>query len=109
MNNEWITDRLPTRFDGDELGHVWVTDSDGTVRHRLWESVKADMPWKHLTRPKPYVKPKRYTVKWLNDMNCWAIMRAHFIATRLIQLDCECQEHREAAERMAAIYEEVLP
>ncbi|CAB4141524.1 hypothetical protein UFOVP418_56 [uncultured Caudovirales phage] len=104
--NEWITDRLPNKEDGI---HGFCVVYNALGRLVYIGEIKQGEAWKLIPECEPYVKPKRYTVKWLNDMNCWAIMQAHFIATRLIQLDCECQEHREAAEEIAAIYERMKP
>ena len=109
MNNEWITDRLPTRFDGDEFGLVWVTDSDGRVLHRLWESVTADMPWKHLTRPQPYVKPKRYVVRPAQDICPNATVSGYVVWADVGGVHADNIPTIEAAERIAAIYEEVMP
>lgn len=44
----WITDRQPTKEDGDILGHVYVINDD--CKHILkfgWSSVQETMPWLH--------------------------------------------------------------
>lgn len=108
--NEWITDRLPTEEDANN-GYVWTSfeDNDVDVWPYRWEYIRTGMPWMPIQFPAPYVKPKRYTVKWLADRQQWAVMEKHYVATVLRKLDTECDEHREAAERIAAIYEEVVP
>lgn len=105
--SEWITDRRPTAKDADNE-YVWVTTEHGDVRQQIWNHI-GDRPWMPFTTPEPYVKPKRYTVKWLTIDACWAVMEMQYVATRLTKLNHECDEYREAAERIAAIYEEVMP
>ena len=115
-NNEWITDRRPTEEDcvGAERmpdsNQVWVM-YEGKVVACTYADVVLGCPWQPIIvqKPEPYVKPKRYTVKWLADCQQWAVMDRHYVATRLPKLDIECDKHREAAERIAAIYEEVKP
>ena len=103
--SEWITDRRPTAEDAHDLGYVWVTTEHGNVLRQLWNQI-GDRPWMPTARPEPYVKPKRYRVEgttqfgpknyavYANEGN---LIRAFYIPTR------------EAAERIAAIYEEVMP
>ena len=104
MNNKWITDRLPTEADADSYGYVWVTFGSGVVRIQDWRGVPEGMPWMPTSRPQPYVKPKRYCVseKGPNYYTVWQDdYEGGVIATRI--------PTREAAERIAAIYEEVMP
>ena len=103
-NNEWITDRLPTEDDADRHGYVWVTDLDGDVRHMRWDCVTVP-PWMHFTRPEPYVKPKRYKVEeYYHSRGIWVVRDCESGSAR-----CHPVPTREAAERIAAIYEEVMP
>lgn len=101
--SDWITDRRPTEEDAHDLGFVWVTTEHGIVLRQIWHQVR-DRPWMPITPPEPYVKPKRCLILLHNDgSELWKIsmkgvgVPAHSIPTY------------EAAERIAAIYEEVMP
>ena len=101
--NEWITDRRPTYDDAKTcyLYYVWVTGEDGIVLQIPYNMV-GDRPWMPITPPEPYVKPKRWRVsKFGDEFTAYdSVQREHvtpFLPTR------------EAAERIAAIYEEVMP
>ena len=108
-NNEWITDRLPYTMDE----HT-VFNQFGEIVNGI--TIKQGEPWMPITRPKPYVKPKRYDVRYSDDLRCWAITTDSglLIGSCLFEpLSClkdkNSDLHREAAERIAAIYEEVMP
>lgn len=102
MNNEWITDRRPHRDDG-----PYVYRGDGAVRY--YTEIPRGEIWKPIPKCEPYVKPKRYTAKWLKTIGCWGVMNKCIVMTELRLLNCDCYAHREAAERIAAIYDEVVP
>jgi transposase len=109
---EWITDRLPTAEDAPNTSHrVWHTNEDGYVVQRLWQFVQLGEPWMRLQMPAPYVKPKRCNAEWSENNKCWAINC--YTGTRLERVYqwalTHNDEHREAAELIAAIYEEVMP
>jgi len=99
--SKWITDREPTAQDSDHMGQVWVTSDDGKVSRQWWTTV-SKKPWMPIVQPEPYVKPKRYRV-------------THSLEGEPIVMECETNTiwatapTREAAERIAAIYEEVMP
>lgn len=102
MNNEWITDRKPTTLDS--KGHrVWVMNF-GAVLMTDIDSVTEGQPWMPITPPEPYVKQKRYGVIWLHDTNEYAVTDSKRGVYKSYSVPT-----REAAERIAAIYEEVLP
>ena len=110
MSN-WITDRRPTEADSDRHGYVWVTHSDGEVYVVVWDRVTTE-PWAHTNIPEPYVKPKRYTAAWLEGEKVWGIFERGFhvdTAVAILYVLSNEDKHREAAERIAAIYEEVAP
>lgn len=107
--NEWITDRLPTEADArGEMG-VW-TMHDGKVMPWSWQGVAEGQPWQPIAKPKPYVKPKRFNAEWSEGYKCWYIRCdketgfENAYQWGLTKKD----EHSEAAERIAAIYEEVM-
>jgi hypothetical protein len=105
MNTEWITDRLPTLEDSYD-GDVWVTYADGKMEKRYFRHVKQNTPWQRIHVPEPYVKPKRWTVEFSAYDNTW-IMRDNVEGwVRLLYID-RC--HRDAAQRIADIYNEVNP
>lgn len=108
--NEWITDRLPTYRDcvgADRMpdsNQVWVM-YEGRVVSCPYEDVVLGCPWQPIIvqKPEPYVKPKRYeVVPYQGD---WCVRDSNsircFVAFRIGTI--------KAAERIAAIYEEVTP
>jgi hypothetical protein len=107
MNNEWITDRLPTKEDIDCYGCVWTTDN-GKVGQSNYVGLVEGTPWMPICKPEPYVKPKRWTVEYYEEYRCWVVEDARYMEI-LNMLDQDNDEHRKAAERIATIYEEVTP
>ena len=98
--SEWITDRLP---DEDDAPEDWVfVMNHGIVVLYLAVSVELGMPWHPIVAPAPYVKPKRWTV--FKDSNGWNLNDAH--TTRYF-FPSVCSA--DAAQRIADIYNEVLP
>ncbi len=61
----WITDRVPTREDGDCMTMVWVS-SPREVYRCAYSVVKLGTPWQPITYPEPYVKPKVWTLEIAN-------------------------------------------
>lgn len=102
MSANWITDRLPTAEDSDHMGQVWVTGGDGNVSRQWWTTVCKE-PWMPIVQPEPYVKAKRYKAIMYNGT--WCVFNTKSIAA-IVAFDIPT---REAAERIAVIYEEVMP
>ena len=101
--SEWITDRRPTEHD-----ESYVYDSLGHVCHRI--KIANGQPWKPIPNCEPYVKPKRFRASWDVAYGCWRIERNGQCFESLMWLIKEHNDqHREAAERIAAIYEETMP
>lgn len=114
--SEWITDRLPTIEDASPIpmwlpAHgvrevlylVWIgRDQLGPCLHP-YDKVKIGTPWKPITVPEPYVKPKRYRTVLSNCRN---------ISFHILDENDNCVAHSistfAVAERIAAIYEEVV-
>lgn len=99
--SQWITDRKPT--EGDTAApHYCVFDERGAIVY--YTLIKDGEPWKPVQKCEPYVKPKRFAVVATNDSETSFNVQdrkrisnvSYFIPTR------------EAAERIAAIYNEVL-
>jgi hypothetical protein len=106
MQSEWITDRLPT--DDDAVHYcVFLWDDDKGVLVWSHDAVNSGQPWMPIPKPEPYVKPKRWTVEWYDPNNCW-----HVIDTTIdgvmgyLHLELS---HADAAQRIADIYNEVMP
>lgn len=101
MSN-WITDRRPTEADS-TAPHYCVYDERGCIVHCLL--IADGEPWKPVPKCEPYVKPKRWGVREFGKSGQWYIV------------EVTSPEHawgftiptREAAGRIAAIYEEVMP
>ena len=105
--SEWITHRPPTEDDADYEKCVW-TMCDGKAVLWGYAQIREGQPWMPTNRPEPYVKLKRYTVKALRDTilettwyEVWDNLKERNVAIQITS--------REAAERIAAIYEEVMP
>ena len=109
MSN-WITDRRPTAEDAyyfedvayEYVGCVWVTTEHGHVLRQAWNDV-GDRPWMPIAPPEPYVKPKRWEVDHSGG-ELWGIFDQLMGRYAYPMIPT-----REAAERIAAIYEEVMP
>ena len=102
MSQKWITDRRPTTLDS--KGHrVWVMDF-GAVLMTDIENVEEGQPWMPITPPEPYVKPNRWDVKEYYETGNWYVVDRASGSVRSYAVPT-----REAAERIAAIYEEVMP
>lgn len=100
--SEWITDRKPTLDDCLEKYAVVYGAHGGLV---WYATIEDGVPWKPVPECEPYVKPKRYKVVQLDNAE-WAILRIaddKYVAHSIIW------NAREAAERIAAIYEEMVP
>ena len=107
--SEWITDRRPTAEDA-PYGRVWVTQF-GVVLLTDWENINDREPWMPIVPPEPYVKPKRWTAVYSAGYGKWCIYDCQASVYRglLYALVRNDDEHRQAAERIADIYEEVMP
>lgn len=100
MKNEWITNRIPLRSDAtDRKGLVWICIDGKTPHEEYYDEVFLGQAWMPITTPE---KPKRWTVDELSDGWCvYDEIGLVAVATYL--------PTREAAERIAAIYEEFMP
>lgn len=101
--SEWITDRKPIEHD-----ESYVYDSFGHVCH--WIKIANGEPWKPIPKCEPYVKSKRYEVKSAEDIGLAA--PAGYLCVYDTLMGCKVTSWlptREAAESIAAIYEDVMP
>jgi hypothetical protein len=100
--SEWITDRLP---DPDDAPEDWVfVMNHGNVVLYLAVSVELGMPWHPIVPPAPYVKPKRWAVKWEEEWGLWYLSDA-----QLFNMSLDRGLTTEAAQRIADLYNEVMP
>lgn len=108
MNNEWITDRKPTRDDG-----LTVYDRNGSVCQFF--CIAMGDPWKPIPQIEPYVKPKRWKAVYRvftamgQAYASWVIIDSHTYNEIRTELWKNTDEHRKAAEEIATIYERTLP
>jgi hypothetical protein len=102
--SEWITDRLPTVEDAPE---DWVfVMNHGNVQLYLAVWVTLGMPWHPIVPPDPYVKPKRWTVEWNDVLPDWCLYENGY---HRVMLQLYNPEYREAAQKIADAYNEVMP
>ena len=110
MSNKWITDRLPTAEDAlNTYDFVWHTNDNGHVVARFWGNVQLGEPWMRSQTPEPYVKPVRYEVRHMQDVYPGIAVSGYCVIRCFGGVDADKIPTREAAERIAAIYEEVMP
>jgi hypothetical protein len=102
MSTGWITDRLPTAEDAVAYC-VLVWDDNGIG---IWscDAVKEGQPWMPIPKPEPYVKPKRWTVARSEESVCFYLLKQGTYWQSL-----PSPFSREAAERIADIYNEEMP
>jgi hypothetical protein len=62
------------------------------------------MPWLPIVPPAPYVKPKRWAVKWYEEYAIWCLLDEDVV---VLVLDKNLTT--EAAQRIADVYNEVMP
>ena len=103
--SEWITHRRPTEDDATAYcyeGLVWAYTKSGP-RLYTWDQVE-DHPWQPINVPDPYAKTKRWNV--VNSQKIGFIV---YDGTKVMKVVAINLPTREAAERIAAIYEEMMP
>jgi hypothetical protein len=106
MSTEWITDRLPTAEDALTGWWVWTMHNGKTI---LWsyDGIALGDPWQPIHVPAPYVKPKRWRLRWNAHAYQWNIVNNYdglFVAT--LQLDADALS---TAQRICDIFNEVMP
>jgi hypothetical protein len=104
MSTQWITDRLPTAEEAHWDHMVWITKKGGAITQTDWTNVVSGMPWQPITKPAPYVKPKRWTVEWDCDTKHYKIRLNTLYICTLPELCCD-----EIAERIENFFNEVMP
>jgi hypothetical protein len=104
MNTEWITDRLPTAEDGHD-GWVFVTEGDH-VRTRHYNLVLQGQPWQPMTIPTPYVKSKRWTLRWNILGGCWVLENNR---NEWVVIEYITEDQVEFAQQIEDIYNKALP
>lgn len=100
--SEWITDRRPTEYDANWCGRVWTT-YNGKVGSCAYYGVAKGTPWMPITPPEPYVapEPRFWVMQDIQGPVTWVV----YDGSRRF---ADGLPTREAAERVAAIYNEVM-
>ncbi|CAB4141876.1 hypothetical protein UFOVP422_37 [uncultured Caudovirales phage] len=97
--NKWVTDRMPNLF----KEGLYVFNRDGFVV-RI-EDIREGEPWRPIERPEPYKHNRMY--KAASCGASWGVYRITKVANHTIQaVHAHSINTLEAAERIAAIYEE---
>jgi hypothetical protein len=104
MSN-WITDRLPTEADADDVFCVWH-DCKGKVYRLIYTAVKKGEPWHPIAWPEPYPRPVRWTVEWHTRDLGWKLWDWDF---PLYILQGLTEDDSAAAQRICDVYNEVMP
>lgn len=106
----WITDRLPMESDADSGGFIWITTKTGVVFRidRVRYNTEKYIAWMPITEPQPYVKPTRYRAHWSITEECWVLCYNDEPIHYYRDLD-DWVEHMGAAEKIAAVHDEVMP
>jgi hypothetical protein len=107
MNTGWITDRRPSWEDDLVSGLVFVSlpEVNRVIIKSAVEVVLGE-PWQRIPTPEPYVKPKRWTVKWNDVLPDWCLYENGY---HRVMLQLYNPEYREAAQKIADAYNEVKP
>ncbi len=102
--SEWITDRTPTE-DDIVNGCVWAVNEFGEVTMMHYPFVTQGTPWQPILKPSAhYVEAKRWTVEWHDRHEEWYLYDGKKEWDRL-----DGRLTQDAAQRIANIYNEVLP
>ena len=111
MSTEWITDRLPTEEDAFMYSVFVMAEPlayrpDGYVIMRNYQRVLPGDAWQPIQVPAPYVKPKRWKVRWHNELGLWMLTDNDFTQMHLPLLKLG---DVDVAWQIANIYNEVMP
>jgi hypothetical protein len=110
---EWITDRRPTEQDACKdadsvLYECVILPGYDYKLYRKWYNVKSGEAWKPIPECESYVKQPRFTSEWSIITSCWVILYRNESFHYYYDLD-DKDKHREAAEKIAAVLDEVMP
>lgn len=103
--SEWITDRLPTEEDA-IADRVIVWNDDKGPMLWMYHHVPIGEPWMPI-HCKPYVKPKRWTAEFSVDV--WRLVDHREGRSYFVGLGELGRDGADAAQRIADIYNEVMP
>ena len=107
---EWITGRRPELKEATNEGDVWVYDVEADeYLIRNYEEVNEGQPWMEIPPPEPYVKPKRYAIRCYGDFGLVGPAGYWCVYDTARNVSVSDFMPFEAAERIAATYEEVMP
>lgn len=104
--SKWITDRLPEMHEQTSEGEVWVFDEYKEYVIRNYQDIILGTPWCEIEPPEAYVAPKSdpkyFVMKDMFYKGLWAVYDGGKYVTGRMPT-------QEAAERFAALYNEVMP
>lgn len=107
--SEWITDRLPEMHEQTSEGEVWVFDEYKEYVIRNYQDIVLGTPWCEIEPPKTYGASNRWQMEWDSRYHQWLVRDAEgHIGAVLCSDSPSPEKYREAAERVAAIYNEVV-
>lgn len=106
--SDWITDRPPTEEDAGPAGLVWTT-YNGKTSPWSYDGVVEGTPWMRMIVPEPYVNPKRYVIRCYADFGVLGLAGYWCVYDIVRNVSVSDFMPLEAAERIAATYEEVMP
>lgn len=122
MSNEWITDRLPTEQDAckdaDSLLYECVILLGYDYKlYRKWYNVKSGEAWQRIETASTAMpcavtiaNGSRWEASYSRQYQCWVLDQKPGGGFRILgALDINNDQHRKAAERIAAVYGEVMP
>jgi hypothetical protein len=105
--SEWITDRRPSWEDDLVSGLVFVSLPEvNRVIIKSAVDVVLGEPWQRILTPEPYVKPKRWTLKYNGVNDYWELVDG---PKNLPLYYLNTDDVYGAAERIRDIYNEVIP
>ena len=114
MSN-WITDRRPTEADAYKdaesvLYECVIVQGRDYKLFRKWYNVTSGEAWQCIDNASTAITRSRWIASYSKQYHCWVLdQKPGGGFTILGALDKNDDQHRERAERIAAIYEEVMP
>lgn len=108
MEQEWITDRLPTEADGDMDGDVRLRDRPGSSGWSFvrWSYVGPGAPWRHTSYWKPSAEPETTEPDRIGTLEQRLADRIAYLEERTAEsihaLEQQLKEHIRAQSVLAA-------
>jgi len=106
--SEWITDKTPGQIFPGAKFMVWVTRASGKHLVEAREVMKGE-PWCYPPEPEPYVKPTRFRAEYDENIGYYVLITDNMQYGTSLPYLWDKDAHKEVAERIVAIYEEMFP